>query len=118
MMDILSEYRPKNAIIHCYSGSAEMAKELVKMGYYISFSGTVTFKNAKKVQQAAEVVPLDKLLIETDCPYLCPEPERGRRNDPSKVRFTAERLSQIKGITVEELAKITTENAKRIYKIG
>ena len=118
MMDILSEYRPKNAIIHCYSGSAEMAKELVKMGYYISFSGTVTFKNAKKVQQAAEVVPLDKLLIETDCPYLCPEPERGRRNDPSKVRFTAERLAEIKGITFEELAKITTENAKRIYKIG
>ncbi len=117
MMDILAEHKPKNAIIHCYSGSAEMAKELVKMGYYISFSGTVTFKNATKVQQAAEVVPLDRLLIETDCPYLCPEPERGRRNDPTKIRFTAEKLAEIKGVTFEEMAKITMENAKRIYKI-
>lgn len=117
MMDILAEHKPENAIIHCYSGSAEMAKELVKMGYYISFSGTVTFKNAKKVQQAAEVVPLDRLLIETDCPYLCPEPERGSRNDPSKIRFTAQKLAEIKGVTFEEIAKVTTENAKRVYKI-
>ena len=117
MMDILAEHKPKNAIIHCYSGSAEMAKELVKMGYYISFSGTVTFKNAVKVQQAAEVVPLDKMLIETDCPYLCPEPERGRRNDPSKIRFTAQKLAEIKGVTFEEIAKITMENAKHVYKI-
>lgn len=117
MMDILKEHKPKNAIIHCYSGSAEMAKELVKMGYYISFSGTITFKNAKKVQEAATVVPLDKLLVETDSPYLCPEPERGQRNDPSKVRYTVEKLAEIKGITYEEMAKITSDNAKRVYNI-
>ena len=117
MMDILKEHKPKNAILHCYSGSAEMAKELVKMGYYISFSGTITFKNAKKVQEAATVVPLDKLLVETDSPYLCPEPERGQRNDPSKVRYTVEKLAEIKGITYEEMAKITSDNAKRVYNI-
>lgn len=117
MMDILREYKPKNAIIHCYSGSAEMAKEIVKMGYYISFSGTVTFKNAKKVQEAVLEVPLDKLLVETDSPYLCPEPERGRRNDPSKIRYTVEKLAEIKGVTFEEMAKITTDNAKKVYNI-
>ena len=118
MMDILRQYRPKNAIIHCYSGSAEMAKELIKMGYYISFSGTVTFKNAKKVQEAVCEVPLDKLLAETDSPYLCPEPERGKRNDPSKMRYTVEKLAEIKGVTFEEMARITTDNAKRVYNIG
>ena len=117
MMDILREHKPKNAIIHCYSGSAEMAKEIVKMGYYISFSGTVTFKNARKVQEAVAEVPLDKLLAETDSPYLCPEPERGKRNDPSKMRYTVEKLAEIKGITFEEMARITLENAKRVYNI-
>lgn len=117
MMDILREHKPKNAIIHCYSGSAEMAKEIVKMGYYISFSGTVTFKNARKVQEAVAEVPLDKLLAETDSPYLCPEPERGKRNDPSKMRYTVEKLAEIKGVTFEEMARITLENAKRVYNI-
>ena len=117
MMDILREHKPKNAIIHCYSGSAEMAKEIVKMGYYISFSGTVTFKNARKVQEAVAEVPLDKLLAETDSPYICPEPERGKRNDPSKMRYTVEKLAEIKGITFEEMARITLENAKRVYNI-
>ena len=117
MMDILMEHKPKNAIIHCYSGSGEMAKQLVKMGYYISFSGTVTFKNAKNLQEAAKIVPLDRLLIETDSPYLSPEPERGTRNNPAKVRFTAQKLAELKGVTFEELARITTENAKRVYKI-
>jgi len=117
MMDILTEYRPKNAIIHCYSGSLEMAKILVDMGYYISFSGTVTFKNAKKLAESAKFVPNDRLLIETDCPYLSPEPERGTRNNPAKVRFTAEKLAELRGVTFEEIAKMTMENAKRVYKI-
>jgi len=118
VLDILTEYKPKNAVIHCYSGSAEMAKVLVKMGYYISFSGTVTYKNARNVQEAAKVVPLDRLLIETDSPYLSPEPERGTRNNPSKVRFTAIKLAELKGVSFEELVQATTENAKRIYRIG
>ena len=118
MMDILTSQRPKNAIIHCYSGSLEMAKILIDMGYFISFSGTVTFKNAKKLVDVAEFVPLDKLLIETDCPYLSPEPERGTRNNPLKVRYTAARIAELKGLTFEEIAKATMENAKRVYKIN
>lgn len=118
MMDILTKHRPESAIIHCYSGSMEMAKVLVKMGYYISFSGTVTFKNAKNLKETATWIPLENLLIETDSPYLCPEPERGRRNNPSKVRYTAEVIADLKGMTLEEIAKTTMENAKRVYKIG
>lgn len=117
MMDILIAHKPKNAIIHCYSGSLEMAKILIDMGYYISFSGTVTFKNAKKLVDVAKFVPLDKLLIETDCPYLSPEPERGTRNNPLKVEYTARHIALLKGLTFEEIAKATLENAKRVYKI-
>ncbi|MBQ2897682.1 MAG: TatD family hydrolase [Clostridia bacterium] len=118
MLDILANHKPENAIIHCYSGSLEMAKILVNMGYYISFSGTVTFKNAKNLKEVAKFVPDDKLLIETDCPYLSPEPERGTRNNPAKVRYTAEVIAQLRGTTFEEIAKHTLLNAKRVYKIS
>ena len=118
MLDILMQHKPQKAIIHCYSGSLEMAKILVKMGYYISFSGTVTFKNAKNLKEAAKWVPLENLLIETDCPYLSPEPERGTRNNPTKVRYTAEVIAELKGVTFEEVAQKTLENAKRVYNIG
>ncbi len=104
-------------VMHCYSGSAEMAKTLIDLGFYISFAGPVTFKNGKKAKEAAESVPLERLLIETDSPYLSPEPHRGERNDSSKVFLIAKTLAELKGITEEELARITCENGKRFFGI-
>ncbi|WP_066301989.1 TatD family hydrolase [Bacillus sp. FJAT-29937] len=104
-------------IMHCFSGSPETAKECVEMNFYISLGGPVTFKNAKKPKEVAEVIPMDKLLIETDCPYLAPHPYRGKRNEPSYVKLVAEQIAEIKKIPVEEVARITTENAKRIFGI-
>ena len=117
MMEVLVSERPANAIIHCYSGSVEMAEELVKMGYYISFSGTVTYKNAVKLKDVAAMVPDDKLLIETDSPYLAPEPVRGTRNDSANVRYTAEKIAQIRGTDFQTVAQMTGKNAKRVYGI-
>lgn len=114
-LQILKEHRPEKAIIHCFSGSPEMAKELCKMGYYISFAGAVTFKNARSLPDAVKVVPRDKLLVETDSPYLTPEPFRGKRNDPSFVSYTAQKIAEILDVSYEEIAKITCENARRIY---
>ncbi len=102
-------------IIHCFSGSAETAMEYVKMGFFISFAGTVTFKNAHNLQRAAEAVPLDRLLCETDSPYLSPVPMRGKRNEPAYVRYVNQKLAELKGITEEEMARITCQNAFRIY---
>ena len=102
-------------ILHCFSGSAEIAKEYLKLGYHISFAGPVTFKKAPKLREAALLVPKDRLLIETDSPYLAPEPVRGRRNEPANVRFVAEKLAEIRGADPEELAAYTFENAEKIY---
>ncbi len=102
-------------IIHCFSGSAETAMEYVKMGFYISFAGPVTFKNAQNLQRAAEAVPLDRLLCETDSPYLAPVPMRGKRNEPANVRFVNQKLAELKGISEAEMAYITCQNACRIY---
>ena len=102
-------------IMHCFSGSAETAKEYLRLGYHISFAGPVTFKKAPKLREAALIVPRNRLLIETDSPYLAPEPVRGRRNEPANVRFVAERLAEIRGETAEELAACTYENAMNIY---
>ncbi|MBY0124474.1 TatD family hydrolase [Bacillus sp. S/N-304-OC-R1] len=102
-------------IMHCFSGSPETAQECVKMNFYISLGGPVTFKNAKKPKEVAEVIPLEKLLIETDCPYLAPHPFRGKRNEPSYVKLVAEQIAEIKNVPVEEVARITTENAKKIF---
>lgn len=104
-------------IIHCFSASVEQAKQYLDLGFYISFAGPVTFKKAPKQWEAAAYVPLDRLLIETDAPYLAPEPKRGRRNEPAFVRFVAEKLAQIKGISFEEMAAMTTQNAKHVYRI-
>lgn len=104
-------------IMHCYSGSVEMAKEYIKLGFYISIAGPVTFKNSRVVKDVAKEIPLDKLLIETDCPYLSPEPHRGKRNEPKFVKHTAEKIAEIRGISLEELAKATSENTKRIFNI-
>ena len=115
--DIIKESGYFNGVMHCFSGSSEFAKQMLSLGLYISFAGTVTFKNANKVKEAAKVVPLDKLLIETDCPYLSPEPFRGKRNNPSMVKYTLSEIAEIKGVSVEELAKITMENGKRFFNI-
>ena len=104
-------------IIHCFSGSAEIAKEYLKLGYMISFAGPVTFKKAPKLREAALLVPKDRLLIETDSPYLAPEPMRGRRNEPGFVRFVAAKLAEIREETPEEVAAYTFDNAMRIYGI-
>lgn len=104
-------------IMHCFSGSVEVAEECINMNFYISLGGPVTFKNARKPKEVAEAVPLDKLLIETDCPYLAPHPHRGKRNEPGYVKLVAEEIATLKGITYEEVAKKTTENAKKFFGI-
>ena len=115
-MTLLKKHRPQG-ILHCFSGSAETAKEVIKLGMYIGFTGVITFKNAKKAIKALEAVPLDRLLLETDCPYMAPVPFRGKRCDSSMIAYTAEKAAEIKGISVQELVDITCKNAKRIYSI-
>lgn len=104
-------------IMHCFSGSVEVARECLDMNFYISLGGPVTFKNARKPKEVAEEIPLDKLLIETDCPYLAPHPLRGKRNEPSYVKLVAEQIAELKGIPYEEVARVTTENAKKVFGI-
>ena len=114
---IVDEFPEVKGVFHCYSGSAEMAKELIKRGWYIGFTGVLTFKNARKAVEVASMLPLDRIVLETDCPYMSPEPFRGKRNDPGRLYRMAEKLAQIRGLTVEEIQKITTENGKRLYRI-
>lgn len=121
--DIITILREEEAslvggIMHCFSGSVETAKECLEMNFYISLGGPVTFKNAKKPKEVAAEVPLDRLLIETDCPYLAPHPFRGKRNEPAYVKLVAEQIASIKQVSVEEVARITTENAKKIFGIN
>ena len=116
VMELLRKYRPKG-LMHCYSGSVEMLKEVMRLGLYISLGGTVTFKNARVPVEVAAAVPIDRLLLETDAPYLSPVPFRGKRNDSSKIAYTAQRIAEIRGMDPQELIDITTENAKRMYGI-
>jgi len=116
-MRILWDYPQARGVIHCFSGSWEIAKEYLKLGFYISFAGPVTFKKAPKLQEAALNVPLDRLLVETDSPYLAPEPVRGRRNEPTHVRHVAQKIADLRQMPLEDLARITTENAMRMYGI-
>ncbi|MDQ2086360.1 TatD family hydrolase [Herbivorax sp. ANBcel31] len=104
-------------VFHCFSGSVEMAKIVMDNNFYISLGGTVTFKNARKAVEVAEYVPIERLLIETDCPYLAPEPYRGKRNYSGYVKFVAQKIADIKGMELEEVAQKTTDNAKKIFKI-
>lgn len=116
--DILKEWAKDGevkAVLHCYSGSVELALEYIKLGFYISLGGPVTFKKSKVPKEVAKVVPIDKLLIETDCPYLTPEPYRGKRNEPKYVQYTAETIAELRGITIEELAEATSTNAKKFF---
>ncbi len=114
---LLREHKGVRGVMHCFSGSVETAEECVGMGLHVSFTGSVTFKNARKVVEAAAAVPLDRLMAETDCPYLSPEPVRGRRNDPSNVRYVIERLAQIKGVSFDEMCETNIKNAKGLFGI-
>ncbi len=118
-MTILKNENAKitGGVLHCFSGSVEMAREVLNNNFYISVGGTVTFKNVRKLVDVVRYVPDDRLMIETDCPYLTPEPFRGKRNDSSYIRYTASKIAEIKGTTVEEIARITTANAKRLFNI-
>ena len=116
-MKIVEEFPEVTGVFHCYSGSAEMAKILVKMGWYIGFTGVLTFKNARKAVEVAASIPLERIVLETDCPYMAPEPFRGRRNDPGKLYRMAEKLAEIRGLTVEEIHAITMENGRRLYRL-
>ena len=116
-MRIVDEFPTVKGVFHCYSGSAEMAKELVKRGWYIGFTGVLTFKNARKSIEVASTIPRDRIVIETDCPYMAPVPFRGKRNDPGKVVHMAAKLGEIWGVSTEEAAEVTLENGKRLYRM-
>jgi len=110
--------RLPQGIIHCFSGSPEIAREYVKMGFYISFAGPLTFKKAPHLQAAAQEVPLNRLLVETDSPYLAPEPKRGRRNEPANVVYTLQKLAELRGLPPDEMAAITWQNACALYRLN
>lgn len=116
-LSILKEVGYFNGVMHCFSGSAEMAKEVTTLGMMVSFAGPVTFKNAAKTKEAAKNVPKERLMIETDSPYLSPEPHRGKRNDSSRVRYVAEEIARLRGMEFEELESLTMENGKRFFGI-
>lgn len=116
-MAIVEEFPTVRGVFHCYSGSLEMAKWLIDRGWYIGFTGVLTFKNARKAIEVAENIPLERIVLETDCPYMAPEPFRGKRNHPGYLYRMAERLAEVRGLSVEEIHRITTENGKRLYRI-
>ncbi len=116
-LTIVEQYPDVKCVFHCYSGSAEFAKQLLELGCMISFTGVITFKNSRKAREAVEVIPMDRLMIETDAPYMAPEPYRGKRNSSLYVYRMAETIAEIKGITPEEAARITMENGKRFFEI-
>ena len=116
-MNVVRDFPEVTGVFHCYSGSAEMARQLVDKGWYIGFTGVLTFKNARKAVEVAASIPMDRIVIETDCPYMAPDPFRGKRNDPGKIYRMAEKLAQIRGLSVEEVQRITTENGRRLYRI-
>ena len=116
-MAIVWEFSDVTGVFHCYSGSAEMARQLTDRGWYIGFTGVLTFKNARKAIEAAQAIPLERIVLETDCPYMAPEPFRGKRNDPGYLFRMAEKLAEIRGSSVEEIRAITAENGRRLYRI-
>lgn len=118
ILDVLKkEAKGLTGVLHCFSGSLEMAKEVIKLGFYISIAGPVTFKNAAKFPEIIKNVPLERLLVETDCPYLTPHPHRGKRNEPAYVKIVAEQVAHLREMDLADLAKATTENAKKLFKI-
>ena len=115
---IVREFPDVTGVFHCFSGSPEMARELLDLGWYLGFDGPVTYKNARRAPEVAAVTPLDRMLIETDSPYMTPVPHRGERNDSAYVRLVAEKLAEWKGVPVEQLARATLENGKRLFRIS
>lgn len=116
VLELLKEYRPEG-VVHCFSGSAEMAREVAALGMYIGIGGAVTFKNAKKILQVAREIPLDRLLLETDAPYMAPEPHRGQRNDSSLIPCTAARIAELRGITTREVLEASNQNIRRLFRL-
>lgn len=117
IMAILKQFPKAKGVIHCYSGDLKTAQQFIEMEYLISFTGIITFKNAKEIQSVAKELPLDKILVETDAPYLAPDPYRGKRNEPAYVKYVAQKIAELKGISLEEVAEVTTENAKHLFKL-
>ena len=115
--EIISRHKENRGVFHCYSGSTEMASELLKMGWYLGFDGPITYKNARKAVEVLSLTPLDRILIETDSPYLSPVPLRGKRNDSRNLRFVAEKIAEIKGLSAEEIASATSQNAKKLFRL-
>ncbi len=116
-LEIIKEYSDVPCLLHCYSGSFEMAEEYIKLGCYFSFGGPITFKNANRLRNVVARMPLERVLIETDCPYLTPHPHRGKRNEPAYLLYTAEKLAEISGHTLEEIARITEENTRKFFRL-
>ena len=115
--EIVSRHKENRGVFHCYSGSAEMAAELLKMGWYLGFDGPITYKNARKALEVLQITPLDRILIETDSPYLSPVPFRGKRNDSRNLCYIVDRIAEVKGISHEELASITAQNVRTVFGI-
>ncbi|MFA6941037.1 MAG: TatD family hydrolase [Clostridiaceae bacterium] len=114
---IMKSFKNVKGVVHCFSGSPEIARECLKLGYYIGFTGVITFKNAKKIVDTASIVPLDRILVETDCPYMTPVPFRGKRNYSPYIKYILDRLSAIKGVNIKEMEEYTTNNAKNLLNI-
>ncbi|MBO5545006.1 MAG: TatD family hydrolase [Oscillospiraceae bacterium] len=117
-LEIVRRYPELRGVFHCFSGSAEMAEELLKMGWYLGFDGPVTYKNARKAVEVLEICPPERILLETDSPYLPPVPLRGKRNDPGNLSYICRRVAEIKGMEPEEMASLTARNACRLFGIG
>ena len=116
-LNIMKAFPMVKGVVHCFSGSVEFARECLKLGYYIGFTGVVTFKNAKKLIEVAKEVPLNRMLVETDCPYMAPAPFRGKRNKSDYIKYIAEKLAEIKEISIEEILLITNSNIKELLKL-
>ena len=116
-MAIVREFPTVTGVFHCYSGSLEMARELISLGWYIGFTGVLTFKNARTALEVAAALPLERIVLETDCPYMSPEPFRGKRNDPGKLYRMAQALAALRGLSEEDVQRVTLENGRRLYRI-
>ena len=118
LRNFILDNKKLKGVMHCWSGTPEETQWFIDLGFYISFSGIITFKNAKSVQQSAKIVPSDRLLIETDCPFLAPVPKRGKRNEPAYVKYVAEKLAELRNVTAETIAAKTTENAINLFQLA
>ena len=117
-LNIARDYPGARGVFHCFSGSAEMAEELLRLGWYLGFDGPITYKNARRALEVLEICPLERILMETDSPYLSPVPMRGKRNDSRNLRYVAEKIGEVKGMSAEEAAQLCLENGKRLFGIG